>query len=127
MSIFIIYVGDNHRYVGSTVSTIARRRWGHRVCAKSDFTCCSLYRKLRELGRPKIDLIELEYINDLESLDQLKLHEQYWIKKMNANLSECRAHTMIDGDVTIKRRTMECRCSEKKLVVDDKPVLLEFI
>lgn len=126
MIIYKITLDENNKYVGRTSKTIARKRFGHRVCAKNISTYCSLYKRIRELEiePTSIDLVVLETLTENDDADN-KL--AYWIKKEQPNLLECRADLYIDGNVTIKKTSMSCRCNiEQTKIIKGKPFIVTF-
>ena len=126
MYIYKIVVNEDYRFVGSTIRTITRKRFGHRVCAKNTSTYCSLYKRIRELEiePTAIDLVVLEKLTESDDADN-KL--AYWIKKEQPNLLECRADLYIDGNVTIKKTNMSCCCNvEQTKIIKGKPFTLTF-
>lgn len=126
MYIYKIVVNDTFRFVGSTVRTIKRKRFGHRVCAKNISTCCSLYKKIRELEIEPTS-INLELLETLNEEDDWETRLIYWRKKEQSNLHECRAHLYIDGQVIIKKSNMSCICNNQPQKKNKrKPFLLSF-
>tara|TARA_R110000772_G_C13064030_1_gene415610 strand:- start:224 stop:607 length:384 start_codon:yes stop_codon:yes gene_type:complete len=126
MFIYKIIVNDKYRFVGSTVRSIKRKRFGHKVCAKNISTCCTLYKKIRELEiePTTIDLVVLEKFNKGEDMTT---RLTYWRKKENSNLDECRAHLYIDGKTIIKKSNMSCCCNmEQTKIIKGKPFTLTF-
>ena len=123
MLIYKIEVSEDFRFVGSTVGTIKRTRFAHRVCAKNRATFCTLYKKIRELEiePTSIDLSVLEEV-DIDDVDTKLI---YWRKKENSNLEECRSHLYIDGNTVIKRTNMGCECGVAE-IIKGKPFLMTF-
>ena len=124
MFIYKIVLNEDFRFIGSTVGTIKRTRFAHRVCAKNGATFCTLYKKIRELDiePTSIDLEILEQIIDKDDIDTKLI---YWRKKENCNLEECRSHLYIDGSNIIKRTNMGCMCGVAE-IVKGKPFLMTF-
>lgn len=126
MYIYKIVVNEDYRFVGSTIRTITRKRFGHRVCAKNTSTYCSLYKKIRELEIEPTS-IDLEVLEELDPGDDIDVKLAYWKKKENSNLLECRAHLYIDGKVIIKKTNMACKCNvEKTKIIKGEPYILRF-
>ena len=126
MFVYKIVLNDDFRFVGNTLQSIIRKRFGHRVCAKNIYTSCSLYKKIRELDIEP-NSIELEILEELDESDDLDTRLAYWKKIENANLDECRAHFYIDGRMIIRKSNMGCRCIiEKTNIVKGKPYLMTF-
>jgi hypothetical protein len=126
MYIYKIELNEDFRFVGSTMRTIKRKRFGHKICAKNIFTGCSLYKKIRELEIEPTS-INLEVLESLNEEDDSETRLLYWKKKENSNLDECRAHLYIDGKVIIKKSNMSCSCNTKKLKeIKGKHYILRF-
>tara|TARA_R110000822_G_C15137040_1_gene475776 strand:- start:98 stop:481 length:384 start_codon:yes stop_codon:yes gene_type:complete len=126
MYIYKIVLNKDFRYVGSTVRSIKRKRFGHRVCAKNTSTYCSLYKKIRELDIEPTS-IDLKILEKLSPEDDIDIKLAYWEKKENSNLLECRAHLYIDGKVIIKKTNMACNCNTTDTkIIKGEPYLLTF-
>tara|TARA_R110000764_G_scaffold4398_2_gene18128 strand:+ start:256 stop:639 length:384 start_codon:yes stop_codon:yes gene_type:complete len=126
MYIYKIVINDKYRFVGSTVRSIKRKRFGHKVCAKNLSTCCTLYKKIRELDiEPTI--IDLEVLEKFNKGEDMTNRLIYWKKKEDSNLDECRAHLYIDGKTIIKKTNMCCECNNIPIhLTKGKPFLLTF-
>tara|TARA_R110001592_G_scaffold182129_1_gene425160 strand:+ start:1168 stop:1416 length:249 start_codon:yes stop_codon:yes gene_type:complete len=71
--------------------------------------------------------LNLEIVENIEDYNNLEERRLYWKKKLNAQLEECRAHSYIDGENVIRKRNMECRCSEATSDIPmGDPILLTF-
>lgn len=118
MFIYKIQLTNEDIFVGGTYRSIAKKRWGHRVCAKNALTTCSLYNKIRvlKIDPLSIELCILEVLNDYTNMEERR---RYWIRKLGATLEECRAYKYIDGDTVISKRNMECECRRIK---NDAPI-----
>jgi len=126
MFIYKVELNKDFRFVGSTVRSIKRKRFGHRVCAKNLSTCCSLYNKIRELNIEPTT-INLEVLEKFKKGDDMTNRLAYWKKKENSNLTECRAHLYIDGKTIIKKSNMGCKCNDPPLILKPGiPYLLTF-
>lgn len=126
MIIYKIIVNDDFRFVGKTVRTITRKRFGHRVCAKNISTYCSLYKKIRELEIEPTS-INLEVLETLSEEDDWETRLIYWRKIEESNLDECRAHLYIDGKVVIKKNNMGCTCNtEPTKIIKGSPFIVRF-
>ena len=126
MIIYKIVLNEEFRYVGSTIRTIRNKRFGHRVCAKNLSSCCSLYKKIRELNIEPTS-IDLEIIEELSDEEDCASRLMYLKKIYNSNLQECRSHLYIDGRLIIRKSNMGCECVKKnKVKITGKPVVVRF-
>ena len=126
MIIYKIVLNEEFRYVGSTIRTIRNKRFGHRVCAKNPSSCCSLYKKIRDLNIEPTS-IDLEIIEELNDNEDCVSRLMYLKKIHNSNLQECRSDLYIDGRLIIKKSNMGCECVKKnKKIITGKPYIMRF-
>ena len=115
MIIYKIILNEDFRFVGSTMSSIKRKRFAHKICAKNILTCCSLYKKIRELDiePTSINLEVLEIVKDDNIVNRLA----FWKKEEKSNLDECRARMYTDSNAVIKKTNMGCECNNIPLKI----------
>ena len=106
MSVYKICFGNNI-YVGSTINSLKKRKYGHTRGLKNLNSTKKLYRYIIDNNINDFDLELIEKINDIE---QLKKREEYYRKLLNANLNTYRCYITHEERLTSKNRLYTCMC-----------------
>ena len=81
---------DNEIYIGSTCSTLAKRKGGHKSKARRNPNR-RVYQHLNRVGWNNISIILIESVSAFNK-DQLRLREQYYIDLLNPSLNSDSAY-----------------------------------
>tara|TARA_R110000782_G_scaffold45394_1_gene100864 strand:- start:5664 stop:6062 length:399 start_codon:yes stop_codon:yes gene_type:complete len=98
---------DNNIYVGSTINSLKKRKYGHTRGLKNLNSTKKLYRYIIDNNINHFDLELIEKINDIE---QLKIREEHYRKLLNANLNTYRCHITPEERLISKNRLYTCMC-----------------
>ena len=112
---------DDEIYVGSTTTSLSRRKGGHVDKAKY-YPNRKLYKHLLEIGWSNIRIILLESYS-CKNKDELAAREQFWIDKLKPTLNMDKAmETTTDRTIRIKNKNKKRYEKNKEQILNDNKI-----